>query len=74
MFFCRKMAIFAEAFDERIALTIALESCGGGATAWRVSETLGNVETLGSTSNASFLEEMFRFSNSVLKIPYKRSS
>ncbi len=45
--FAGKMALFAGAFDERIALTIAQESGGGGAAAWRVSETLGNVETLG---------------------------
>ncbi|WP_288528029.1 hypothetical protein [uncultured Bacteroides sp.] len=42
------MALFAGVFDEHIALTIAQESCGDGA-AWRVSETLGEVETLMST-------------------------
>jgi hypothetical protein len=68
--FAGKMALFAGAFDERIALTIAQESGGGGAAAWRVSETLGNVETLGNTSSAWFLEDMFRFSNSVEKLPY----
>ena len=57
-------------FDERIALTIAQESGGGGAAAWRVSETLGNVETLGKTSRAWFREDMFQFSNSVEKLPY----
>lgn len=50
--FAGKMALFAGAFDERIALTIAQEPGGGGAAAWRVSETLGNVETLGRTSHA----------------------
>ncbi len=64
------MALFAGAFDERIALTIAQESGGGGAAAWRVSETLGNVEIPGSTSNAWFTEDMFRFSNAVWKLPY----
>jgi hypothetical protein len=68
--FAGKMALFAGAFDERIALTIAQESGGGGAAAWRVSETLGNVETLGNTSNAWFIEDMFRFSNRVPKLPY----
>jgi hypothetical protein len=68
--FAGKMALFAGAFDERIALTIAQESGGGGAAAWRVSETLGNVETLGKTSSAWFMEDMFRFANSVEKLPY----
>ena len=68
--FAGKMALFAGAFDERIALTIAQESGGGGAAAWRVSETLGNVETLGNTSSAWFIEDMFRFANNVPKLPY----
>lgn len=68
--FAGKMALFAGAFDERIALTIAQESGGGGAAAWRVSETLGNVETLGNTSSAWFTEDMFRFANRVSKLPY----
>lgn len=68
--FAGKMALFAGAFDERIALTIAQESGGGGAAAWRVSETLGNVETLGNTSDAWFTKDMFRFANSVSKLPY----
>jgi hypothetical protein len=68
--FAGKMALFAGAFDERIALTIAQESGGGGAAAWRVSETLGNVETLGKTSHAWFREDMFHFANQVPKLPY----
>ncbi len=68
--FAGKMALFAGALDERIALTIAQESGGGGAAAWRVSETLGNVETLGNTSSAWFLQDMFRFSNAVSRLPY----
>ena len=59
--FAGKMALFAGAFEERIALTIAQEPGGGGVDAWRVSETLGNVETLGRTSYAWFLESMRQF-------------
>lgn len=59
--FAGKMALFTGAFDERIALTIAQEPGGGGVDAWRVSETLGNVETLGRTSYAWFLESMRQF-------------
>lgn len=68
--FAGKMALFAGAFDERIALTIAQEPGGGGAAAWRVSETLGNVEKLGATSHAWFTESMFQFSGgNVFKLP-----
>lgn len=68
--FAGKMALFAGAFDERIALTIAQEPGGGGAAAWRVSQTLGKVENLGSTSHAWFMEDMFQFSGSdVSKLP-----
>ena len=66
-----KMALFAGAFDERIALTIAQESGGGGAAAWRYSETLGPVETLGATDHKWFMESMFQFAGSkVTKLPY----
>ena len=68
--FAGKMALFAGAFDERIALTIAQEPGGGGVDAWRVSETLGIVETLGRTSYAWFLESMRRFAgNNVNRLP-----
>ena len=59
-----KLALFAGAFDERIALTISQESGGGGATAWRVSETLQGVETLGATDHKWFRPEMFQFAGS----------
>lgn len=59
--FAGKMALFAGAFDERIALIIAREPGGGGVNAWRVSETLENVETLGRTNYAWFLESMRQF-------------
>ena len=68
--FAGKMALFSGAFDERIALTIAQESGGGGAAAWRVSETLGEVETLGRTNNVWFMESMFQFANDVSKLPF----
>lgn len=59
--FAGKMALFGGAFDERIALVIAQEPGGGGAASWRVSETLGNVETLERTNYAWFLESMNQF-------------
>ncbi|MBN1782632.1 T9SS type A sorting domain-containing protein [bacterium] len=68
--FAGKMALFAGAFDTRIALTIAQESGGGGYTTWRVSETLGQVETLGNTSHAWFVEDLFKFASAVPKLPY----
>ncbi|NJB85849.1 hypothetical protein GGR26_001617 [Lewinella marina] len=68
--FAGKMALFAGAFDERIALTIAQEPGGGGGAAWRVSETLGEVETLGRTSHAWFKESMFQFANAVDRLPF----
>ncbi|MCF0190873.1 MAG: hypothetical protein HUJ96_06380 [Marinilabiliaceae bacterium] len=69
--FAGKMALFAGAFDERIALTIAQEPGGGGVDAWRVSETLGHVETLGRTSHEWFMESMFRFAEeNVSRLPH----
>lgn len=68
--FAGKMALFAGALDERIALTIAQEPGGGGVAAWRVSETLGNVETLGRTNYAWFKESMKQFSDAnVSRLP-----
>lgn len=69
--FAGKMALYAGAFDERIALTISQESGGGGAAAWRVSETLGNVEKLARTSHVWFMESMFQFADSnVSRLPF----
>lgn len=68
--FAGKMALFSGAFDERIALTIAQESGGGGAAAWRVSDTLGNVETLGNTSFVWFIGELRQYANFVHKLPH----
>ncbi|MBN2011885.1 T9SS type A sorting domain-containing protein [candidate division KSB1 bacterium] len=65
-----KMALFAGAFDERVALTIAQESGGGGAPAWRVSETLGNVETIGNTDYNWFADQLRQFIPLPDKLPY----
>ncbi len=65
--FAGKMALFSGALDERIALTIAQEPGGGGAAAWRVSETLGNVETLGRTNYSWFMESMKDFEKDNVK-------
>jgi hypothetical protein len=67
-----KMALFAGAFDERVALTLAQESGGGGATSWRYSgtEPAGSVEGLSQTSHQWFMEAMFQFGGSnVSKLP-----
>lgn len=69
--FAGKMALFAGAFDERIALTIAQESGGGGAAAWRVSQSLKvSVETLSATNGNWFLQSMFQFGGNVSKLPH----
>jgi len=68
--FAGKMALFSGAFDERIALTIAQEPGGGGAAAWRVSETLGHVETVARTNYSWFMESMRQFSEeNVSRLP-----
>ncbi len=67
--FAGKMALFAGAFDERIALTIAQEPGGGGVATWRFSETLGEVERVKNTNYSWFIEDMKRFSDCVEKLP-----
>ncbi len=71
-----KMAMFAGAFDERIALTIIQESGGGGINAWRVSDfyTLavgGNVERVENT-NYSWFAPKFKedFNGKLALLPY----
>ena len=64
-----KMALFAGALDERVALTISQESGGGGYTTWRVSETLGGVETLEATDYNWFKDAMMDFFGQVSKLP-----
>lgn len=60
-----KMALFAGAFDERIALTISQESGGGGATSWRYShsEPAGSVEKIDNTDYNWFANGMQQFSS-----------
>lgn len=66
-----KMALFSGAFDERIALTIAQESGGGGVNAWRVSETIGNVEKIDNTNYSWFMESLkTNFQGKVGILPY----
>ncbi len=69
-----KMALFAGAFDERIALTIAQESGGGGAPSWRASHNIephGSVEKIDNTDYRWFREDMRQFSfDEVYKLPH----
>ena len=73
-----KMALFSGAFDERIALTIAQESGGGGATSWRYSAIVDakattqneKVEGLAQTDHKWFRSSMFQFGgDNVPKLP-----
>jgi (4-O-methyl)-D-glucuronate---lignin esterase len=68
-----KMALFAGAFDERVALTIAQENGGGGAPAWRVSheiESQGSVEDVDDTDYNWFAGQMQQFTGAnVYKLP-----
>ena len=67
-----KMALFAGAFDERVALTIAQESGGGGATSWRYSHTelAGSVEDIDNTDYNWFMDSMKQFAGGkVSKLP-----
>lgn len=66
-----KMALFGSAFDERIALTIVQESGGGGINAWRVSETIGEVEKISNTNYSWFMQQLKDdFNGQVEKLPY----
>jgi hypothetical protein len=70
--FAGKIALYAGAFDERIALTIAQESGGGGAAAWRVTDALpGKMETLRNAQGVPWYNKgLTRFNEAVTKLPY----
>ncbi|HTY87119.1 MAG TPA: DUF4082 domain-containing protein [Candidatus Acidoferrum sp.] len=67
-----KMALFSGAFDERVVLTVAQESGGGGDTSWRYSATEpnGTVEGIAQTDHNWFGEQLFQFGGtSVSRLP-----
>lgn len=66
-----KMALFAGAMDERIALTIAQESGGGGINSWRVSDTIGEVEKISNTNYSWFMQALKNnFNGKSDRLPY----
>jgi hypothetical protein len=75
-----KMALYAGAFDERIALTIPQESGGGGTISWRYSDMLEKrdkveVENLlhaqgSSTSFPWYAQTLRQFNNDPNKLPF----
>jgi fibronectin type 3 domain-containing protein len=67
-----KMALFAGALDERIALTIPQESGGGGANSWRYNHTepSGTVEDIDNTDYNWFMDSLHNFAgNNVSFLP-----
>lgn len=70
--FAGKMALYAGALDERIALTIAQEPGGGGDATWRFSQLIGpTVETLANAQgNAWYYQDVNQFNNAVTKLPF----
>ena len=66
-----KMALFSGAFDERVALTIAQESGGGGINSWRVADTIGNVEKIANTNYSWFMQYLKNnFNGKANMLPY----
>jgi hypothetical protein len=59
-----KMALYAGAFDERIALTIPQESGGGGEASWRVMATQTGTEDLQEAQGTAwYAENLKQFRN-----------
>ena len=70
-----KMAMFCGAFDERIALTVAQEPGGGGASAWRTiaytAKKFGiSVEGIGNTNYSWFMASMQSFNGKQDILPH----
>jgi hypothetical protein len=66
-----KIALYAGAFDERIALTIPEESGGGGEAAWRVSGTMSGTEDLShAQGTAWYHEDLTKFNGAPGKLPF----
>lgn len=71
-----KIALYAGAFDERIALTIPHESGGGGTISWRYSDMLEKrdnteVENLLHAQGAPwYAEALMQFTNNPDKLPF----
>ena len=62
-----KMALFSGEFDERIALTIAQESGGGGINAWRVADKRSGSVGIPTTSS----DEIISRPNFAFKLIFK---
>jgi hypothetical protein len=67
-----KMALYAGAFDERIALTIPEESGGGGEASWRFMATQTGTEDLeAAQGTAWYAQNLLQFKNKdAPKLPY----
>ncbi len=75
-----KMAMFCGAFDERVALTIAQEPGGGGASAWRTIQYVDEnsvmkkrgdgVEGLGNTNFSWFMTTLSQFNKKADILPH----